>query len=194
VIVPEAYIIPPEWDVIINRLAYHGIQFKTLGKPQKISIESYRFTAIEYGRASYEGRTQVTPTFKTIREQREFPAGSVVVPTDQQAVRLIVHMLEPGSPDSFLQWGFFNAIFEMKEYFETYQMEEYARKMIDETPGMKEEFDQWKTANPDAVQNQWAQLEWFFLRSPWADQRRNVYPVGRIIESDQMRKVGQLDE
>jgi hypothetical protein len=190
VLLPEAYIIPPEWETIIARLTLHGIDFVKTDKPQNISVETYRFTKIDYGKSSYEGRLQVTTSYETITGQKEFPSGSVIVPTDQPAARLIAHMFEPASPDSYLQWGFFNAIFEMKEYFETYQMEEYARKMIAETPNTMEEFEKWKADNPDAAGNQWAELEWFFLRSPWADGKRNVYPVGRILDAGEMRKIG----
>ncbi len=179
---PEAYIIPPEWSEIIGKLTLHGIKYSVLNKPVRINVESYKFTKIEYGKSSYEGRIQVTPTFETFTGEMDFPAGSVVIPTSQRAVRVIAHMFEPASPDSYLQWGFFNATLEMKEYFEAYVMEDYARKMIAGKPGLKEEFEQWKAANPEAAKDQYAQLQWFFLRSPYADKKMNVYPVGRIME------------
>jgi len=186
---PEAYIIPPEWSEVIDKLALHGIKYSVLDKPVKINVESYRFSKIEYGKTSYEGRLQVTPAFDTVTEEREFPAGSVVIPTNQRTARVIGHMLEPASPDSYLQWGFFNATFEMKEYFETYVMEEYARKMLAETPGLKEEFEQWKSSNPEVSKDQYAQLGWFFARSPYADEKMNLYPVGRIMDKIELEKL-----
>jgi hypothetical protein len=180
--IPENYIIPPEWSEIIDKLPLHGISYSILDRPVKIKVDSYRFTKIEYGKASYEGRTQVTPTFETFREEREFPAGSAIIPTSQRTAKVIAHMLEPASPDSYLQWGFFNVIFELKEYFETYKMEEYARKMLTENPGMKEEFEKWKLDNPEAARSQWSQLEWFYFRSPWVDTNWKVYPIGRILD------------
>jgi hypothetical protein len=183
---PEAYIIPPEWSEVIGKLALHGINYTVLSKPVTIKVESYHFTKIEYGKSSYEGRQQVTPTFDTITEERQFPAGSVVIPTAQRTARVIAHMLEPASPDSYLQWGFFNATFEMKEYFESYVMEEYARKMIAEKPGLKDEFEEWKKSDPEAAKDQFAQLGWFFFRSPYADKKMNVYPVGKIMEKTEL--------
>jgi len=180
--IPEAYIIPAEWNEIINKLSLHGIKYSTLNKPTIISIESYRFTQVEYGENTYEGHLQVTPTFESYVEERLFPSGSAIVPSDQRTARIIAHMFEPASPDSYLQWGYFNAIFEMKEYFETYVMEEYARKMLTEMPGLKEEFEQWKATNPEAAKSQWSQLEWFYFRSPWLDVKKDVYPVGRILD------------
>jgi hypothetical protein len=188
--VPEAYIIPPEWSDVIGRLALHGIRYSVLDKPVRCKVEVYRFTKVEYAKTSNEGRQQVTPTFETIAEEREYPAGSVVIPTDQEAARVILHMLEPASPDSYLQWGFFNGIFELKEYFETYVMEEYARKMIAENPSLLEEFNKWKIENTEAAGSQWSQLEWFYFRSPYVDKNWNVYPIGRVVEKGEMEKIG----
>jgi hypothetical protein len=189
VMIPDAYIIPPEWEDIIATLSLHGIKYKVLEKPVEITVESYRFTSVEYSKASYEGRQTVTPKFEAYSEKRAYPAGSVLILNDQPSARVIVHMLEPASPDSYLQWGFFNAIFEMKEYFETYKMEEYARKMIAETPGTMDEFQKWKAANPEAANNQWSELEWFYFRSPWVDGKKNVYPVGRVMDIDALRGI-----
>jgi hypothetical protein len=189
VIIPEAYIIPPEWNVIIEKLSLHGIKYAVMEHPVVLNVESYRFTKIDYGKSSYEGRLQVTPTFETYTEQRNYPAGSVIIPTDQRTARVIVHMLEPASPDSYLQWGFFNAIFELKEYFETYKMEEYARKMLAENPGLKAEFEKWKADNTEAAKSQWSQLEWFYFRSPWVDAKRNIYPIGRILDRSVLKEL-----
>jgi hypothetical protein len=63
--------------------------------------------------------------------------------------------------------------------------------MMAETPGLKEEFEQWKALNPEAAQNQWAQLEWFYNRSPWADAKLNVYPVGRIVDREVLERIGR---
>ncbi|MCU0371021.1 MAG: M14 family metallopeptidase [Bacteroidales bacterium] len=179
--IPEAYAVPAEWTEMIGKLALHGIQYTIVEHPVTIRVESYRFTKVEYGKSTYEGRLQVTPVFEPITEDREFPAGSAVIPTNQRTAKILVHMFEPASPDSYLQWGYFNAIFELKEYFETYIMEEYARNMLAEEPGLREEFEKWKADNPEAARSQWSQLEWFYFRSPWVDAKRNVYPVGRIL-------------
>ena len=50
-------------------------------------------------------------------------AGTVVIPADQPAMRVAVQLLEPRSADSFVAWGFFDAVFEQKEYFEQEVME-----------------------------------------------------------------------
>ena len=45
---------------------------------------------------------------------------------------MAAHLLEPQGPDSFVAWGFFDAIFEQKEYGEDYVVEKLARDMLDE--------------------------------------------------------------
>jgi hypothetical protein len=187
--IPYAYIIPPEWTEVIARLSLHGIAYTCLEGPKTIPVSTYRFAGPKWNQSPFEGRFPVKTEIIPVVETREFPAGSVLVPTDQRTARLIAHMLEPFSEDSFLQWGFFNAIFEMKEYFETYIMEEKAREMIKSDPLLLRAFLDKKASDPDFAKNQWAMLEWFFLRSPYADSRRNAYPIGKITDAGLMEEL-----
>ena len=43
--------------------------------------------------------------------------------------RLAAHLLEPEAPDSLTTWGFFDAVFEEKEYMEDL-LEAVAEKML----------------------------------------------------------------
>ncbi len=47
-------------------------------------------------------------------------------------------LLEPDAPDSLLFWGFFNSIFEQKEYGEGYMLEKLARDMLAKDEKLKE--------------------------------------------------------
>jgi len=109
-----------------------------------------------------------------------YPAGSIKVPTNQPLVRLIAHMLEPEGDGSLLEWGFFDPIFEQKEYAETYVMEPLARRMLDSIPGLREAYEAKILAEPDFAQNSWEQLNWFYRQTPWWDEKYMVYPVGRL--------------
>lgn len=114
-------------------------------------------------------------------EVREFPAGSVVVPTAQPLGKLVLNLLEPQAPDSFTRWGFFNAIFEEKESAEAYVLEALAREMMAADRGLKGEFEQWLQSNSDLAANPFERLRFFHKRSPYWDPQMNLYPVGRII-------------
>jgi hypothetical protein len=61
---------------------------------------------------------------------------------DQPRARLITQLLEPAAPDSFIRWGFFDAIFEEKEYAEARVLEGIARQMLAADPALKAEFDE----------------------------------------------------
>lgn len=73
-------------------------------------------------------------------EEVVIPTGAVWVPVDQRQLKVIVHLMEPESPDSLASWGFFNAFFERKEYAESYVMEPYAKMMLEKDTLLKEEF------------------------------------------------------
>jgi hypothetical protein len=177
---PLYYIVPPQWKQAIEVLEAHGIQFQRLTKPVKIEVESYRFTDVKFAAASFESR--VTLNFKTlpIKETREFPADSIVIQLAQETANVAIHLLEPNSPDSFVYWGFFNAIFEQKEYGEGYVLEKLAREMLAKDENLRKEFEE-RLKDERFAKNPYARLSFFYERSPYfINQRIGIYPVGRI--------------
>lgn len=177
---PIFYVIPPQWIEVIKRLKYHGIKFRRLKEPTQIEVESYRFENPKWAKTSFEGR--ITISYKTIptREQRFFPKNSVVVPLGQVTDNVTIHWLEPEGPDSAMYWGLFNAIFEQKEYSESYIMEDIAREMLEKDGNLRREF-QAKLNDEAFAKSPRARLNFFYRRSPYYDKRIGVYPVGRII-------------
>ena len=63
------------------------------------------------------------------------------ISTDQPLGDLAILLLEPQSPDSLLQWGFFNPIFTRTEYIEDYAVEPLAAKMLKEDPKLQAAFN-----------------------------------------------------
>jgi hypothetical protein len=117
-----------------------------------------------------------------VGEKRTYPAGSIIIPSAQRARNVLVHLLEPSGGDSFLAWGFFNAIFERKEYFEADIMESIGAEMLAKDTSLAKEFRVRLAADSVFAGNSRARLEWLYDRSPWADERLNTYPVGRVLE------------
>jgi hypothetical protein len=113
-------------------------------------------------------------------EQRSVEKGALFVPVDQARARLLVHLLEPEAPDSFLAWGWFNAWFEQKEYMEPYATEEEARKMIAADPALKAAFERALYEDKKLRDDPEARLDFFYRRHPAWDQRMNEYPVLRV--------------
>jgi hypothetical protein len=177
---PLYYVVPPQWADVISVLAAHGLQLKRLAAPATLEVESYRFSDVRWSPAPFEGRNTVTQKNTTLRERRLYREGSVVVPLAQPAARIAVHLLEPDSPDSFVSWGFFNPIFEQKEYGESYVLEKLAREMLAKDEDLRREFEHRVATDPQFAKSQRARLSFFYDRSPYADARLNLYPVGRV--------------
>ncbi len=180
---PEAYIIPQQWYEVIYRLALHGVEVNYLLKDTDIWVEQYRFNNPRWGRGPYEGRfTMNNIEYETFRDTVSFPKGSAVVDMNQRTAMVIANVLEPKAPDSYVYWGFFDAIFEQKEYSETYVMETLAREMLEADPDLKAEFEKKKEKDPEFSKSQWGMLNWFYSKTPYWDEKKNLYPVGKIIE------------
>jgi hypothetical protein len=178
---PLYYIVPPEWKDVINVLKMHGIKFETIKKPLTIEVESYRLTQPKWATASFENRVTLTCKQTPVKETRTYPTGSVIVPMAQESANVAIHLLEPNGPDSFVYWGFFDSIFEQKEYGEGYIVEKVAREMLAKDPNLQKEFDE-KLKDPAFAKNPRARLQFFYERSPYyLNQKVGVYPVGRII-------------
>jgi hypothetical protein len=180
--IPYAYLVPQEWNEIIELVKLHGITIKRLTEPATLVVQSYRFSNVTWRDEPYEGRHLVSFDQETITEERTFPKGTAVIKMNQRTNRVIAHLLEPKGPDSFVTWGFFNGIFKRTEYTEYYVMEEMAREMLKKDSDLKKEFEE-KLASDTAFANSpRKRLYFFYKRTPYYDQHYNVYPVGKVME------------
>ena len=178
---PLYYIVPPQWKNVIEVLAAHGLKLQKLAAPATLDIESYRFSEVKWAQSSFEGH--VMPAYKTtiVRERRTFPVNSVVIPLAQTGGHVAIHLLEPDAPDSLIAWGFFNPIFEQKEYGESYVLEKLAREMLAKDEKLRREFEERVATDPKFAASARERLNFFYDRSPYYDPYLNLYPVGRIV-------------
>ncbi len=179
---PLYYIIPSQWRDVTNVLQMHGIKFERINKPLKIEVESYRLTQAKWATNSFEGRLTVSYKTNPIKEIREFATNSVIVPLAQENANVAIHLLEPQSNDSFAYWGFFNAIFEQKEFGEGYVIEKLAREMLAKDENLRKEFDE-KLKDESFAKSPQARLRFFYDRSPYYDKKIGLYPVGTNCNS-----------
>jgi hypothetical protein len=177
--VPDYYFIPQEWTAIIGVLKSHHISMSRLSAPRTLSIESYQFSEPAWQAKPYEGRHLLKCVSTLVKEDRTFPAGTYVVSTAQRTSKVIVHLLEPMGPDSFVGWGFFDAIFETKEYFEEGVMEAMAKTMMEKDPALKREFETKLSADTTFAASAHARLNFFYQRTPFRDRSIGLYPVAR---------------
>ena len=179
---PLYYIIPPEWKDVIDVLQMHGVKFETIKKPMTVEVESYRLTQPKWATSSFENRVTLTCKQTPVTETRTYPVGSIIVPMAQDAANVAIHLLEPNGPDSFVYWGFFDSVFEQKEYGESYIIEKVAREMLAKNPNLQKEFDE-RLKDTAFAKSPRARLQFFYERSPYyLNQKVGVYPVGRIVK------------
>ena len=194
---PAAYIIPPQWTSVIDVLAAHDVAMRRTTAPWTGKVERYRCSGMEWQGPPFEGRHPIFAaegagaepgrfgqcTLTT--EEMSFPAGSVVVPLNQRLSKVAIHWLEPEAPDSAVRWGFFDPVFEQREYGEAYVLEKVARENLAKDPALKAEFERRIQADPRFAASPRARLEFFYDRSPWGLANRvGEYPVGRLLSLD----------
>jgi hypothetical protein len=178
---PKGYVVPAPWSDVIEILSRHGLRLLRLPERATLEVEQYRLTEPAWSEASFEGRHAVTfQTRRLATGSVEYPPGSVIVPMDQPGSAVAAHLLEPQSPDSLVAWGFFDTIFEKKEYAESYVLERIARAMLEEDPALREEFEA-ALSDPSFAADPRRRLAFFHDRSPWRDDRIGLYPVGRLV-------------
>jgi hypothetical protein len=174
---PLAYWIPRAWSEVIERLSVHGIQMERFAEAREIEVEMYRVREAKLANQPFEGHVNVTATPVIERRRQLFPAGSVRISTDQPLGDLAILLLEPNSPDSFFQWGFFLEILTPTEYVESYVMQPMAERML-EDPQLKTEYEQQVKSDSAFAANAQERLQWFYRRTPFFDDQFQLYPVG----------------
>lgn len=179
---PLYYIVPPQYKDVIDRIKLHGIKFTTLAKPMTLEVESYKLTEPKWATNSFENRITMSAKQAAIKETRKYIAGSILIPMDQEAANVAIHLLEPNGPDSFVYWGFFDSIFEQKEGGSGYVLEKLAVDMLAKDPKIQEEFDK-RLQDPAFARSPQARLRFFYEKSPYyLNQKIGIYPVGRILK------------
>ena len=194
---PAAYIIPQQWTHVIDVLSAHDVVMQRTTSDWTGKVERYHCEGMEWQGPPFEGRH---PIFAgegagpepgkfghcaLTTETASFPAGSVVVELNQRLSKVAIHWLEPEAPDSAMRWGFFDPIFEQREYGEAYVLEKLAREMMAKDPALKAEFEKRVMNDPRFAASPEARLEFFYERSPWFQENRvGLYPVGRLLSLD----------
>lgn len=181
--VAAAYIIPRQWALLTERMKLHGIEVKELDHDTTLQVQRYSFRNVKFQKWPYEGRFQPSFELSSFSEKLSVPMGSLIVSTAQRTIRLIVNLLEPNAPDSFIKWGFLNAIFEQKEYFEDYSMEPIAEEMLKNDSKLREEFQKRLREDESFRKDPHKRLYFFYERSPYFDKELNLYPVSRIVKN-----------
>jgi hypothetical protein len=183
---PKAYYVPAACYEVIERLKLHGIKMEILKQSREVSVEMYRIQDATFKNAEgkvlpFEGHIQVTGTPQPEIRKQVFTAGSAFISTNQPLGDLTMLLLEPNSPDSYFQWGFFMQIFQRTEYIEAYVMEPTIKKMLEESPALQKEFEKKKAGDVSFANDPNAIFSWFYGKTKYYDDRYLLYPIGREL-------------
>ncbi|MDM4768519.1 M14 family metallopeptidase [Pelomonas sp. SE-A7] len=179
---PKAgYLVPAEHAAwVADKLKLHGLNYRILKAPlPKAPVQAFRATMAKRGAQSVESHQRLDLQGQWAAEARDLPAGSLFVPIAQPGARLVMSLLEPLAPDSFVAWGFFNNHFERKEYMEGYVAEEVAREQLAADPALKAAFEKRIAEDAAFAKSASARLDFFARRHSSWDERFNLYPVLR---------------
>ncbi len=178
---PVAYLIPQQWTTVLDILQIHGIEVERLKQPVEVDAEVYRFSNAKWQEKPYEGRHPANYGVEKFPEKRKYPVGTFIVRLNQRLAKVAIHLLEPEAPDALAYWGFFDSIFEQKEYAEAYVLEKLAREMLSENAELKKEFENKLISDTTFAKSPNARLNFFYQRSPYWDKEMNLYPVARVV-------------
>ena len=169
-------------DVVAAKLSAHGLAYKDLDGNRTLAVDAYRATDVKRrGEETFEGRSMVHVKGSWAHETRSFTAGGIFVPVAQPHARLAAQLLEPEAPDSLTSWGYFDTVFEEKEYMEDYVLEAVAEKMLQD-PAVKAEWDQ-KMKDPAFAKSPHERLDFFYKKHPSWDAQLGLVPVFRLQEA-----------
>lgn len=181
---PVGYLVPREWTSVIERLDVHAIRYRRLARAWSDTVEQARVLEWRAPTEPHEGHFALdVRRVEPVRRLRAFRPGDVWVPLDQRSALVAVHLLEARAPDALLRWNFFDTVLERKEYGEAYVVEPLARKMMQADPALAKEFRDKVASDPAFAANPHERLDFFFLRSPWADPEQALVPVARALRA-----------
>ena len=127
VVLPYGYLLGPEWEHLIEILELHQVTSYTLSEISKIKVQYYYLTKLKFDNAIFEGTFSPIFSYQLRDTFIDLPRGSYFIPINQKAWKSLVYLLEPESTVGFMQMGYFNSMFERKEYGEIYVLDTLAQ-------------------------------------------------------------------
>lgn len=179
--VPQTgYLVPAaQADRVRPLLDLHGIAWQRIEQPLAgIPVQAWRMSKAMFASTPFEGRQMLKAEGAWRPERADLVAGALFVPSAQPLARLLVSLLEPTAPDALLAWGQFNAMFEAKEYMESYVAEDVAREQLRD-PAVKAAFEE-RLKDPAFAADPRARLAFFIKRHSSWERELDLYPVYRL--------------
>ncbi len=178
---PNAYIIPAEWEAVIERLKSNRVEMQTFEKDTILEVEAYYIADYKTSPRAYEGHYLHSDVkLNTQIQKLTFKAGDIIIYPNQTVNRYIIETLEPQATDSFFNWNFFDSILQQKEGYSDYVFEDIAEQLLKEDNGLKQKFEEKKLSDEKFRQNAREQLDFIYRNSPYYEKTHLRYPVFRL--------------
>ncbi|MBT0670737.1 M14 family metallopeptidase [Novosphingobium profundi] len=178
---PRGYWVPASEREVLDRLAAHGIERQITTDWHEVEVELQRLCELTMADTVSERCVKMSARVAGIERRTErFAPGSAWVPTDQRLGDLAILMLEPVCADSFFAQGYVTGMLDPVEYMEAYVIAPMADEMLETDPVLRAEFTARLASDNAFAADPMARLKWFYLRSPYADERHMLYPIGRV--------------
>lgn len=179
--IPRAYVIPKGWWNVIDILKSNKVTMTPIKNDTTILVEVYHIDEFSTRDAAYEGHyAHYNTSVKKTQDSVKFLKGDLYIKTFQPAVRYLIESLEPTAEDSFFNWNFFDSVLQQKEGFSPYVFEDIAKKLLDDNPELKNQFEEKKRSDREFSQNSYAQLSWIHKQSKHYEKSHLRYPVFRV--------------
>lgn len=181
--IPNFYVVPKLLEKVVQLLRRNKIQILPLKEDTEIQVEGYTIDSYETVKSPFENHylhynTEVTSTVT----MQQFKRGDFLVPTNQPGLKYLLETLEPEAVDSFFNWNFFDIILQRKSWFSPYVFEDVAKEILDNNPELKTEFDLKKEYDAEFANNYYAQLDFIYQHSKYAEKSFMQYPIYRILK------------
>ncbi|MFN8251646.1 MAG: M14 family metallopeptidase [Ferruginibacter sp.] len=179
---PKAYIIPQGWNGVTELLKLNKVMMQPLKTDTVIQVEAYHIDDYKSYPRPYEKHHKNSAVKVTAAKQNiRFLKGDYIVYLNQPANRYLMEMLEPTGDDSFFAWNFFDAILQQKEGYSDYRWDDVAAGLLQNNPGLKQQLEEKKKADPKFAANASAQLDFIYKNSAYYEPGHNRYPVYRLL-------------
>lgn len=177
---PQMYIVPQQWQNVIDVLKLNKVKMKRISKDTVLSINCDYITELNTARL-YEGHYPHF-NFKTEKKMNKVNLykGDYVIYPNQVRNNYIVEMLEIEAVDAFFVWNYFDPILNRKEYFSPYVFEDKAEEILNQNIDLKKEFLSKQEKDSTFANNSYTQLNFVYENSNYYEKTHNCYPVYRI--------------
>lgn len=105
---PFAYIVTAPDPEVLSKLRQHGLVVERLVRAATLEVEAFRVKELKSEERAFQGHHLNRVKGEYALETKEFPAGTLIVPTAQPLGNLAAYLLEPESDDGLLVWNFFD--------------------------------------------------------------------------------------